>query len=392
MNDFRNSLRDLLSGGQQGSPNLVLALVIALLIGLVVAVVVYVLYMSSTRGRIRSATAQRATARRGATVGLQVLAVVLFGALVFATGRYLERPSTCAQCHSDPKYADSVEQSPHQGVECAECHHQTGVTGQARDFATYVRWVGTYVGERKEPTVEAGSVGNGPCLGCHDEIRAGSVVRGGIRVRHSDFLDAGWSCRECHNSTGHPDVVIEPSTPTMEKCLPCHDGVNAPSDCDTCHTEEVGTPSYQPDELPKVVLEGADAEQSCYQCHDAATECTFCHGSQMPHPVDWATPGVNGNHMRQGFADRESCWRCHYGEGGVFTPGYQFCNQCHALQSATPHGDTKAWVRDHGAQAVGAAPGEYAMCFGCHSGNLCDNCHPPEYGQRYNPVGGGYPE
>jgi hypothetical protein len=386
----RNALRDLLAGGQQGSPNLVLALVIALLVGLVVAVVVYVLYMSSTRGRIRSAAGQKATVRRGTAVGLQVLAVALFAALLFATVQYLERPSTCAQCHAGGKYSDSVALSPHEGVECAECHRATGITGPAQDLATYVRWVGVYAGRRTEPEVQAGSVGNDPCLDCHEEIREGTVVRGGVRVRHSDFLEAGWACRECHNSTGHPDVVIEPSSPTMDKCLPCHDGVNASSECETCHTQEVGSPSHQ-DELPKVNLTGDAAQGSCYGCH-AQADCTSCHGIPMPHPGNWLERGQQGNHMREGFANRELCWRCHYGEGGPSQANYDFCRQCHD-PSGGPHGDNKAWIRRHGVEATGQAPGENGMCFACHNDSLCDNCHPASYGdERYNPVGSPYPE
>ena len=45
------------------------------------------------------------------------------------------------------------------------------------------------------------------------EVREETLERGGIRVRHSDFLDVGFGCRECHNSTGHGELVLQPSEP-----------------------------------------------------------------------------------------------------------------------------------------------------------------------------------
>lgn len=368
------------------SSRIVMAAIILLLLGIAIATVIYVLYLGSNRGRVATVLNQRATQERRSRWPLQAAVLVSFVAVLWGVDWYAGQSSTCLQCHTDKKITASLEQSPHNGTACESCHSAKGVTAVPQNLVTYARWVASYAKNKEEVQFRPGSVQSEACLGCHEDITSGVAVRGGIRVRHSDFLEEGWRCRDCHNSTAHPDVVSEPSSPSMDKCLACHNGTRASSQCETCHdggvvkTADVG-------QLPKVSIRLNEGGSSCYTCH-SPDPCTRCHGIQMPHPANWVQAGSLGNHARDGFARRELCWRCHSEPGKPFAENYAFCRQCHGLPDASVHGDTKSWVREHGLQATGAKPGYNAQCFFCHSATLCDNCHEPSMRERYNPVTG----
>ncbi|MHB9148472.1 MAG: multiheme c-type cytochrome [Thermoleophilia bacterium] len=381
--DLGGRIRDLLLGGQ-GSRTVVLALLLILLAGLLVASLIFVLYSRSPRGRLASLTQDRATATAAGGGGwlVQILAVTLLIVGFAAGNASLERPSTCAQCHTDELVFASVAETEHADLECADCHRPRGAVWPARQVMTFARW--TYVNAangNKEPEPRPGSVTSSRCLDCHDEITERTVARGGIKVRHADFVEQLYGCRDCHNVSSHPGALAEPTEPTMEKCLPCHDGVTASSECETCHAEDVGRPSRPDAPLPKVELTEAGQYASCYVCHQEDA-CNSCHGIRMPHPEEWAT-----RHMRDGFTRRDLCWRCHYSGDQIFVPSSESCS-CHGLPG-TMHGG-ELWIREHGLQATGQKAGENAECFLCHGGALCGYCHDESYAGRYNPLPAGY--
>jgi hypothetical protein len=181
----------------------------------------------------------------------------------------------------------------------------------------------------------------------------------------------------------------------MDDCVSCHDGEAASSDCETCHIADELEVASNTAKLPK--LKDVDSS-NCYGCHDE-TPCLRCHGITMPHPEGWAPndggPGISGSHARQGFTDRELCWRCHYSNGqpfvrpasnGGFTQTSDGCT-CHG-SFGTMHGG-EAWVAEHGLQATGQKTGAEASCYDCHDARyLCDQCHDPSMKERYNPQPG----
>jgi hypothetical protein len=87
--------------------------------------------------------------------------------------------------------------------------------------------------------------------------------------------------------------------------------------------------------------------------------------------------------VREGFANRDSCYRCHFGERQFEAPAGGCGPNCHK----TPfnlHGG-RPWVQEHGLEATGQKPGYFADCFMCHRSNLCEDCHDATYTQRFNP-------
>lgn len=375
----------LLGSGSVGQLTIIAGVIGAALLLLVVFL--RVAKSSDPSGRLEGLLRDRAESSRSLDTSVwavRLLVTALFIGAFAAANIYAARPSTCAQCHRTDTYAESLEQSPHAEISCMRCHMPAGVTGLAVQGVNYTRWMVVYGVTKKAPDPKAGSVGDGSCLRCHDAVARETVTAHGIRVRHSDFLEAGAECRDCHNSTAHPNVVKEPSTPSMDRCLPCHDGTTAPSDCETCHVRDTALRPLS--ERGYVTRTSSGTPDSCYKCHDQGP-CLSCHGVTMPHPAGWSpnergTPGYG--HAREGFANREVCWRCHYSDNRPFVPSDEACS-CHGLLGKVHGGEP--WIKEHGLEATGQRSGANADCFACHSTDLCDRCHPPSYRQRFAPNG-----
>jgi hypothetical protein len=120
----------------------------------------------------------------------------------------------------------------------------------------------------------------------------------------------------------------------------------------------------------------------------------------MPHPEGWSSEdgrwGRSGVfHAREGFADRELCWRCHFSNDRPFERPASRAGFLSTSDGCTCHGafgpmhGGEAWIAEHGLQATGRKTGELAECYMCHDGRyFCDMCHEPSMKERYNPRNG----
>lgn len=383
LQDILISLRSGTAGTEAGRLVVIVGVFIVLL--LLTIVLVEVVRSRTPRGRVEALLDERG--RTSDATRWIVRAIIVFVVLgVFWVAEVqLDNPKQCASCHSEANYPAAVAESEHKDVSCMSCHGSQGVGAPLADAATYGRWVLVYSSRKAAPDPEPGSVTSSDCLSCHGDVRTGVVERKGIRVRHSDFLEAGNDCMECHASVAHGDTVSVPKEPGMNKCLVCHDGTKAPADCDYCHVAEPETANIPLDQLPKI---NQLDTSNCYTCHEEKP-CLRCHGVTMPHPVGWS-PGEgadtnSGTHPYEGFKNRELCWRCHFAEGKPFQASDASC-RCHGLLGKM-HGGA-AWVREHALQATGKKPGAEAECYACHTQELCVMCHPESYKDLYNPVVG----
>ncbi len=380
------SIRTSLSGGGVSTVLVVVLAAIAVIIA-IVAGIFYALYLSSPRGRVGTLLQGKASRRsRPASWVTRLFIVAVIVLTVIAAEWYMGRTQTCIQCHKKSGHVAALAESTHEQVACLSCHRPPGLTGVVRQWFDYARWLYVYGATKQVPRPEGRTiVENGSCLRCHQAVLKGTSVFNGIRVRHSDFLEEGATCEECHNAVAHPQAVLRANEPTMDTCLRCHDGKTASYECDTCHSKDAAANS-DISRYPKIALAGGS--DSCYACH-AEEACTICHGVKMPHPENWVAGPVNGTsypgHAREGFAQRELCARCHFASGTPFVADDASC-ACHGL-FGRQHGGA-AWVKEHGLQATGAKPGEFSACFDCHSNGFCSACHPSSYNDLYAPVGG----
>ena len=387
-----SAIRSYLNGLSLGGSNQTLFFMIAaVIVALLIVAIVYLVSMTTPQGRLDALLDERASRTRRSPASrwtLRLVGVILLLAAVAMTSNYLGEPSQCARCHGDSPQQIALAESAHAGVDCMSCHRKTGFTGPARTALTYARWVYTYAAVDERPDPVAGSVEDAACLSCHGYVTTETTERKGVRVRHSDFLELGSRCRDCHNSTAHPNAVQEPSSPEMADCIVCHDGETVSADCEVCHPGDPLQYTASGEDLPKV----QDLDTSnCYGCHDEYAECLFCHGQTMPHPPGWgpedAPPGLPGDHANAGFVDRDSCYRCHYSPGGIFEFSADNCEPCHETPGRMHGGEP--WVAEHGLQATGQKGGELSDCYTCHgSSGFCAGCHPASYAELYSPIGG----
>jgi hypothetical protein len=402
--DLIVQLRDALAAGGDSTFATVLAVVIILALLLIVVVALFIVRMYTPRGRV-DLLLESGTRGQGAgpwvTRGIVLATIAL---LLGGVTLYAERPASCQSCHQETAYTEVLEASAHAEVGCVRCHRQSGSLSRVRDAVRYSGWLWSYYVE--ENTIGPGDgsfIDSRSCLSCHRTILDETVTAGGIRVRHIDFIDEGEACVNCHGDVGHSQARGAQSQAVMNRCLQCHNGTDESSACDVCHVEDLGVrvASLRGGQLGTI---GFTSTGDCYGCHDPQP-CTDCHGVIMPHPEDWSYPisaelraggrflsgpGSSfppGTHVRDGFANREVCWRCHFEGDNVLEPSEASC-WCHG-ELGYYHGGP-AWIREHGLQATGQKAGASSNCGQCHGPPevFCTWCHTPDYASRYAPVYG----
>jgi hypothetical protein len=382
------NLQDVLVGAQSGigrggSGPLVLAAGIVLIVLVVAGVIVYVSYALSPRAKLDALLESRSRARRNPWPE-RVLVVAILLIVPLSLNYYASRPSTCERCHDTQQ--GLLLKTAHKELGCMECHSAPGVVGPVNDQISYARWAWAYYVEKRTTTNPAlvNDLLSQQCLRCHRSILTGVSKSNGIRVRHSDFLDVGARCGQCHADVSHRDPTSARG-PSMNGCLPCHDGKKAPSKCESCHIKDIAQSQSTQNKMQSQKIKISGGPMVCYKCHDAKP-CLRCHGVMMPHPPGWGPTtagGAGGTHPKQGFTNREACFRCHFAPGQPFVGSNESC-ACHGFLG-TMHGGA-VWVKEHGLEASGQKPGQLADCAICHvTPEFCQNCHPASIMDSYNP-------
>jgi hypothetical protein len=383
------SLNDIIVGIQNGittgggnSGRLVFAIGLVLLVLLIVGIASYVFYLMSARGRLDMLLDSR-TVRRGNPWPTRVLVLIIVIAIPLGVHVSNTQPSTCSACHGDAIHK-RLATSVHAEVNCIDCHGAQGIMAPFTNTVTYASWSWAYYVEGRRPTTAStfqAQVSASKCLDCHKSITSGVTEVGGIRVRHSDFLKPSVSCEECHGNVVHSSAT-NVTRPSMNQCLPCHDGKIASADCIVCHKKDVTQTKTAAAQMQKNKITTVMRWDSCYACHEPKP-CLTCHGVMMPHPPGWgpnidrqgryvSTPTA-GTHPNAGFTRRDLCWRCHFAPGRAFQPSNEGC-ACHGFLG-TIHGG-QPWVAEHGLEASGKKGGKLANCAACHvMSGFCGHCH-----------------
>jgi hypothetical protein len=99
---------------------------------------------------------------------------------------------------------------------------------------------------------------------------------GGIR-KH---LDTRNPCAACHRGLEISDSVTAAAFPQMADCLVCHNTIDPPFSCTTCHDANapLKPASHTPDWLDRHTSGKAISDkQSCAVCHGRRFTCLGCH-------------------------------------------------------------------------------------------------------------------
>lgn len=264
-----------------------LVVILGILLTFVFIVVIAAALLISTR-RTRAARPADGTVRvrshRKAVV-LSVLITLLIG--VFVSGgsyglSYVSQPKFCASCHSMNDYVQSWKDSSHSKVGCQACHHQPGALGFLADKLEDIRYLPMVLRGEPKGTITT-VVTNQACRRCHEGVYYQTKFRGGILVSHSEFLEKGAQCVECHDSLVHPGRPISAQA-RMGRCVTCHDGEQASRDCKLCHMDPT---SFTQAQLERFGRADVDVRKTCAKCHEefsmtnarqlAPKICTQCH-------------------------------------------------------------------------------------------------------------------
>ncbi len=214
------------------------------------------------------------------------------------------------------------------------------------------------------------------CLTCHtragDEDYAVSKAPRGrtyadVTFDHEPHADVG--CVRCHGSTPRAENLASVEFPTMETCLGCHDGDEAPADCSTCHARirrGERPPSHDGLWEQRHGRRTDLREAVCRTCHPGPDACRTCHRTEKPrsHTLGWK----DRSHGLEARHDRDTCRACHTAT---------FCSDCHR-EAPRSHAPRNGWLAS-GHRIQGAADTE--SCRVCHGRTdpSCLACHPQGY-------------
>jgi len=170
-------------------------------------------------------------------MGIMTAVVFLASALSFW---WTSQPSFCGRCHVMATYIQAWERSAHQDVNCESCHLVPGFFGFIGGKIAGLQVVMNYIRGNYEDWSFNAAVPNVACIQCHEEILEKNLHgdETGITVSHSNIVELGGKCMNCHSTVAHGGAVpIGSEThPTMASCLRCHNDTTAPLDCALCHT------------------------------------------------------------------------------------------------------------------------------------------------------------
>jgi hypothetical protein len=261
----------------------------------------------------RDATQTTTTKRRSwLRVGIAVLVVVVF---IAVPGYIASKPQFLHRYEKLSGQYDTWSTSVHAQVPCQSCHIPPKRTSQ---LAYNARMLGEFylslVVPSRQPKVFAAPT-NEACQSCHIDLRTVSPS-GDLNIPHRAHVAVlKLKCVDCHNDLVHTTNAAGTHTPSMVKCLTCHDGRSAKRDCSACHTNKRAPESHR------------------------AADWLIVHPQEQK---------------------RDDCTKCH-----KWTANW--CADCH---SSRPRSHTKTWRSDHG-----AAVKSRRTCEACHEASFCIRCH-----------------
>ena len=303
--------------------------------------------------------------RRKLIVGIVAIVFVIGGlVMVHETGK----SHFCGSCHEMKYIYRTWELSSHQDAPCSACHYDTGLLGMVKTKLQGAREGLIHLQDRPDPGEILPGIAEVPserCLKCHESpTLPGELTYHLLFHTHAKHLERGAECTDCHANVVHGGKAPFKNTPTMSRCLSCHDGEQAPNRCGLCHLKlgEIKPPLYNPEWIAhhKENLE-VTGEETCRKCH-ADDFCNSCHavGRPVSHGGDWVY-----SHETIEPTERESCNECHEPRGD--RPEADFCVECHEARSA------------HGPGYITSHPDEFQQepdaCGRCHDQTFCQDCH-----------------
>ena len=92
------------------------------------------------------------------------------------------------------------------------------------------------------------------------------------------WLDTKNPCEACHRGLEDSEQVSDANLPRMADCLVCHNKIDPPYSCETCHTDvKALTPATHTEKWVDTHTDPKIDKQSCAACHGRRFRCQGCH-------------------------------------------------------------------------------------------------------------------
>jgi hypothetical protein len=330
-------------------------------------------------------------------------------------------------------------------VECTTCHETAETSIRASDNLLPTGLEGEEVCTTCHD-LEEGAKGDPPaaCTTCHTDAYKPAFASGAkphesdkttnkpmplvipspnLKMNHKIHIAKGIACTTCHGKMTDIQIATrENALPMMGKCLDCHNGVKAPSECKTCHiahpdgrlVTNLATGVLKPsghyrndahnENYLKTHAQTARGDETyCSTCH-ADRFCLDCHsGVQRPmkiHPNNWVLM-----HPMSARRHDPTCSSCHRAQ--------TFCLDCHKRMKVVSQSEFRlkgtgqgytlnklssfhppGWV---GTVAKGSVRGRnhhsfqaqrnIRVCASCHTERTCTTCHSTTMGGTFKGLG-----
>lgn len=309
-------------------------------------------------GEADAAPATPVYARRHPLVDLViVVGIALLVWVVLGVGT--SRDDVCITCHQETPHTQAmldVENGKykyvHSSLECVDCHESDSIVGRF-GFETLQRSAHFLYGVGATQHSDYGMVASSGCLNCHEKVLDGPTKNKarGVWMSHEEPHAAGAECVDCHSLQ---NGMVAGGIGGMTRCVNCHDGDTASTECSTCHYADISLAgsAYEPSRHPAPAAQILTPD--CGGCHNLKTECDSCHGGiRLPHTSEF----IKGGHAREAVltywnGNGNTCFKCHTDERNS-------CGTCHAGKFWA-HGPS--WKTEH---AKANTNGE--SCVSCHS-------------------------
>ncbi|KUO50248.1 MAG: hypothetical protein APF76_11085 [Desulfitibacter sp. BRH_c19] len=139
-------------------------------------------------------------------IGVVIIILLITYGSFMGVYYYTSTPEFCSGCHYIKPYVTSWNNSPHQDVNCLQCHEPTGSLGKLHSKS---RGLNYYVSDITEnyvmPIISASYINNKGCFGCHTGQYPNfpNAVTIKNNQDHLEYLKEDRTCSSCHNDTGH---------------------------------------------------------------------------------------------------------------------------------------------------------------------------------------------
>jgi cytochrome c7-like protein len=202
--------------------------------------------------------------------GIGILACTLFtpgvSAAPFSHQIHLKLKSDCTSCHATVTHSVRVEDNnlPSPAV-CRPCHASVSIPAPPKTLLAHFSHA---------KHLQLGNIA--PLIA--KAIDAGQYLSPSSDIRGR--LNGTNACLACHRGMETSDAVSRANMPQMADCLVCHNKIELPFSCESCHGAGA---KLRPADHPPEFLEShsrPDAKldkATCTVCHGRRFRCLGCH-------------------------------------------------------------------------------------------------------------------